>query len=59
MELPLVTDGGCACKQSDNKENQLPSLDDYDTSTVTITYLPSTSSYTNVDTGENFRLNKD
>ncbi len=55
MDLPLVAYSKCSCEQSDNVKNHLPSLDDYNIPTVTITYLPSPSSYINVDTREIFR----
>jgi len=58
MDLPLVKYSRCTCEQSDNVKNQLPSLDDYNISKVTITHLPSPGSYINVDNTENFILNR-
>ena len=51
MNLPLVPSKPCSCEYSKEVDTTLPSLDDYNQTGLTITYLPSPRSYIGLETG--------
>lgn len=55
MDLLLSSSNKQSCERSKDIGKDLPSLDDYNISSVTVTYLPSPRSYMNSDNKEDIQ----